>query len=85
MSGDFTYNFAHEPDPGNVFAASVTGSGLGTSEFATVAVPSDVVSPILLGSRALDTQNVRIDASERLDPSSVQASDLYVFPPSSET
>jgi hypothetical protein len=74
VSGDFTYNFPSEPAAGSVYAATVTGSG--TSEFATVAVPDDVVSPMVLGSRALDTQNVRIDATEPLDPASVQKDDF---------
>jgi hypothetical protein len=76
VSGDFTYNFAAEPAPGRVFAASVTGGGLGTSEFTTVAVPSDVVSPVVMSARALDTSTVRVDASEPLDPASVQKDDF---------
>src|SRR5262249_58035351 len=43
--GDFTYNFGTEPAPGDTFAATVTTPGLGTSEFTTVTVPADVVSP----------------------------------------
>jgi CSLREA domain-containing protein len=74
VSGDFTYNFASEPAPGAVFSASVTAGG--SSEFARVEVPPDVVSPAVLGSRALDTQNVRVDASEPLDPASVQKEDF---------
>ena len=73
--GDFTYNFPTEPQPGAVFAASVTG-GSGTSEFATVAVPADVVSPDAAFARALDTQNVRVDFTEPLDPASVQKEDF---------
>lgn len=72
VSGGFTYNFGADPAPGSVVAASVTGAGLGTSEFATVAVPSDIVSPVFVSARALDTSMVRIDASEPLDPASVQ-------------
>jgi hypothetical protein len=74
-AGDFSYNFGSEPPPGSVFAASVTG-GSGTSEFATVAVPSDVSSPIASFARALDTTNVRVDFSEPLDPASVQREDF---------
>jgi hypothetical protein len=73
--GDFTYNFPSEPAPGSVFAASLTG-GSGTSEFATVAVPSDVSSPSAFFARALDTANVRVDFSEPLDPASVQTGDF---------
>jgi hypothetical protein len=73
-SGDFTYAFGSEPAPGSVFAASVTGGG--TSEFATVAVPNDVSSPSVITSRALDTTQVRVDASEPLDPGSVQKEDF---------
>jgi hypothetical protein len=73
--GDFTYNFLAEPQPGSVFAASVTG-GSGSSEFATVAVPSDVSSPLASFARALDTANVRIDFTEPLDPASVQKEDF---------
>lgn len=73
--GDFTYTFPSEPAPGSVFAASVTG-GSGTSEFTTVAVPSDVGSPIAAFARALDTSNVRVDFNEPLDPASVQPEDF---------
>jgi hypothetical protein len=73
--GDFTYNFGAEPAPGSVFAASVTG-GSGTSEFATVSVPSDVSSPMVNFARALDTSSVRVDFSESLDPGSVQPEDF---------
>ncbi|MFL5839023.1 MAG: hypothetical protein ACJ77Z_01055, partial [Thermoleophilaceae bacterium] len=76
VSGDFTYNFATEPAPGTVFATSVTAGGLGSSEFATVAVPNDVGSPVIVSSRALDTSRVRVDASEPLDPASVQKEDF---------
>ncbi|MFL5842873.1 MAG: hypothetical protein ACJ77Z_20695, partial [Thermoleophilaceae bacterium] len=76
VSGDFTYNFATEPAPGTVFATSVTAGGLGTSEFATVAVPNDVGSPVIVSSRALDTARVRVDAREPLDPASVQKEDF---------
>jgi hypothetical protein len=74
-AGDFSYNFGTEPAPGSVFAASVTG-GSGTSEFATVAVPSDVSSPIVSFARAIDTTNVRVDFNEPLDPASVQREDF---------
>jgi hypothetical protein len=73
--GDFTYNFPSEPGPGSVFAASVTG-GSGTSEFATVSVPSDTSSPALTFARAVDTGSVRVDFSESLDPGSVQQEDF---------
>jgi CSLREA domain-containing protein len=73
--GDFTYNFPSEPQPGAVFAASITG-GSGTSEFATVSVPADTSSPDATSSRALDTQNVRVDFSEPLDPNSVNKDDF---------
>jgi hypothetical protein len=73
--GDFTYSFPSEPSPGSVFAASVTG-GSGSSEFATVSVPSDVSSPTVSFARALDTANVRVDFSEPLDPASVQPEDF---------
>jgi hypothetical protein len=74
-SGDFTYNFPSEPAPGSVFAASQTGN-TGTSEFATVAVPADVVSPDAGFARALDTGSVRVDFTEPLDPASVTAQDF---------
>jgi hypothetical protein len=73
--GDFTYNFPSEPAPGSEFAASVTG-GSGSSEFATVSVPSDVSSPNASFARALDTGTVRVDFTEPLDPNSVQAGDF---------
>lgn len=76
IGGDFTYNFAQEPQPGSVLAASVTGGGAGSSEFATVAVPADIVSPDASFARALDTGNVRIDFTEPLDPGSVQKEDF---------
>jgi hypothetical protein len=74
-SGDFTYNLPTEPAPGSVFAASVTG-GSGSSEFATVSVPSDVSSPAASFARALDTGSVRVDFTEPLDPASVQSEDF---------
>jgi hypothetical protein len=74
VSGDFTYGFATEPAPGTEFSASVTSGG--SSEFAKVTVPNDVVSPSVVTSRALDTQNVRVDATEPLDPASVQKEDF---------
>jgi hypothetical protein len=73
--GDFTYSFPSEPSPGSVFAASVTG-GSGSSEFATVSVPSDVSSPMASFARAVDTVNVRVDFTEPLDASSVQPEDF---------
>jgi hypothetical protein len=73
--GDFSYSFPSEPAPGSVFAASVTG-GSGSSEFATVAVPSDTSSPVASFARALDTGTVRVDFTEPVDPASVQASDF---------
>jgi hypothetical protein len=75
-SGDFTYNFASEPQPGSVFAASLTSGGLGSSEFATVAVPADIASPDVTFSRALDTANVRVDFTEPVDPATVQKEDF---------
>lgn len=75
-SGDFTYNFPTEPQPGAVFALSQTAGGLGSSEFATVAVPSDVDSPVATFARALDTLTVRVDFTEPLDPASVQPQDF---------
>ena len=73
--GDFAYNFPSEPAPGSVFAASITG-GSGSSEFATVAVPSDVDSPRTSFARAIDTISIRVDFSEPLDPASVQPEDF---------
>jgi hypothetical protein len=73
--GDFTYSFPAEPNPGAMFAASVTG-GSGTSEFATVAVPSDIVSPFVSFAHALDTSSVRVDFDEPVDPASVQPEDF---------
>jgi hypothetical protein len=74
--GDFAYNFASEPSPGSQFAVSITAGGLGTSEFETVTVPADVTSPDATFSRALGTQDVRVDFSEPIDPSSVQVQDF---------
>jgi hypothetical protein len=75
-TGDFTYNFGAEPPPGSVFSATLTTPGLGTSEFETITVPSDVVSPDVSFARALDTSNVRVDFNEPLDPASVQKEDF---------
>jgi hypothetical protein len=74
--GDFAYNFPTEPQPGSVFAVSLTNAGQGTSEFEKVAVPQDIVSPDVTFSRALDTNNVRVDFTEPLDPASVQPTDF---------
>jgi hypothetical protein len=75
-SGDFTYSFPTEPPPSAVFAASQTADGIGSSEFVTVAVPSDINSPTASFARALDTANVRVDFNEPVDPASVQATDF---------
>jgi len=72
--GAFTYNFAGEPPPGDTFALTVTNGG--TSEFATVAVPSDVTSPDIIRAGALSPTEVRIIPSEPLDPGSVQPQDF---------
>ena len=77
-SGDFTYNFASEPQPGTVFALGLTASNLGTAEFVTVAVPDDVVSPDVTFARALDTNNVRVDFSEPIDPATVGTDDFHL-------
>jgi hypothetical protein len=74
VAGDFSYAFPSEPAPGTVFSASVISGG--SSDFATVAVPEDVSSPDVVASRALDTNNVRVDATEPLDPASVQKEDF---------
>lgn len=74
--GDFTYNFASEPAPGTTFSATLTSAGLGTSEFATVSVPADVVSPEVRFARALDTATVRVTFDDTLDPGSVQPEDF---------
>jgi hypothetical protein len=75
VQGDFAYNFPSDPEPGSVYAASLT-SGAGSSEFAAVAVPADTRSPDVAFARALDTSNVRVDFTEPVDPASVQASDF---------
>jgi hypothetical protein len=74
VAGDFTYAFPSEPPPGTVFSASISSGG--SSEFATVAVPDDVSSPDVVAARALDTNNVRVDATEPLDPATVQKEDF---------
>ena len=76
-AGDFTYNFASEPPPGATFALTLTGNG--TSEFALVTVPDDVVSPEVAHARAVSTTEVRIVPSEPVDAASVQASDFRLF------
>ena len=78
VAGAFTYNFPSEPAPGSVFAASLTGDGLGTSEFELVRVPDDVSSPDITFARALDTNNVRVDFTEPIDPNSVQPGDFHL-------
>ena len=76
--GDFTYNFPSEPQPGQMFALTLTG-GSGTSEFATVRVPDDTLSPDILRARALSQTAVLIAPSEPLDPASVQPSDFSLM------
>ena len=73
-AGDFTYTFPAEPAPGSVFSANVTNGG--SSEFATVTVPSDLTSPEAVTARALDTTTVRLDTTETIDPASVQKEDF---------
>ncbi len=78
VSGDFGYNFPSEPSPGSVFSVSLSGDGLGSSEFETVTVPQDVSSPNASFARALDTTAVRVDFTEPLDPGSVQPADFHL-------
>jgi len=73
-AGTFTYGFKSEPPPGDTWAVTLTGSG--TSEFTTVSVPSDVSSPDVIRARALSTTDVRVFASEPLDPASLQPEDF---------
>lgn len=77
-SGNFTYNFPSEPAPGSLFSLSVIAAGIGTSEFAGVRVPNDTSSPDATFARALDTNNVRLDFTEPIDPNSVQQSDFHL-------
>ena len=72
--GGFSYRFASEPPPGATFALTVTADG--TSEFSTVTVPADVISPEVVKARALSTTDVRVVPSEPLDPNSVQPQDF---------
>jgi hypothetical protein len=73
-AGDFSYSFNSEPQPGAEFSLNLTGGG--TSEFTSVTVPPDVVSPDIGRSRALSTSEVRVEPNERLDPASVQKEDF---------
>lgn len=75
--GGFEYVFSPEPAPGTVFAASVRG-GAGTSAFATAGVPGDVASPDLVGALAISNSEVRVQASEPLDPAAVQPDDFVL-------
>jgi hypothetical protein len=78
IGGDFTYNFASEPQPGQIFAASLTGDNLGTSEFTTVRVPDDISSPDASFARALDTNDVSVQFTEPIDPGSIQSNDFHL-------
>jgi hypothetical protein len=76
--GEFSYTFASEPQPGQEFSLKLNG-GSGSSEFATVVVPSDLNSPDIVRARALSTSVVRVVPTEPLDPGSVQKEDFSLF------
>lgn len=66
-----------EPAPGSVYSSTVTSGGA-TSAFATATTPDDVASPSLVGAVATSTKQVRVQASEPLDPASVQPGDFLL-------
>jgi hypothetical protein len=77
--GDFSYTPSPELAPGDKVAATFTNPTGSTSELsATATVPSDIVSPVLAGSRALSTSSVFIQPSEPIDGATVQLSDFTV-------
>lgn len=76
-AGEFTYNFPSEPAPGAKIALTLTSGG--TSEFALVSVPDDIVSPDVAHARAVSTTEVRVVPTEAVDPASVQASDFKLL------
>ena len=77
-AGGFSNIQAPEPAPGSIYAATVTSGSGATSGFSIATVPDDVVSPDLVGAVAVSTTQVRIQASEPLDPASVQPADFVL-------
>lgn len=76
-AGGFNHLFPSEPAPGGIFSATLTRGG-GTSAFATVAVPDDVVSPDIVGAVATSTTQVRVQLSEPVDPASIGPEDFQL-------
>jgi hypothetical protein len=82
--GSFAVLLGIEPTPGEKVSATVTDPEGDTSAFATATTPSDVVSPALLGGVATSLNEVRLQPSEPLDPSSVQIADFTLVMAGSE-
>jgi hypothetical protein len=74
--GPFALLLGVEPSPGEKISATYTDQIGDTSPFATTTTPFDTVSPSLLGGVASSLSAVRVQPSEPVDPSSVQAEDF---------
>jgi hypothetical protein len=77
-AGDFSVFPAPEPSPGEAFAATITDAAGDTSEYAATVAPDDVVSPFLAGAVATSLTTIEVQASEPIDPASIQPDDFDV-------
>lgn len=75
--GGFAFVPAPEPAPGSVLAATLRDER-GTSAFATAVVPADVASPAMADAVATSLTEVRVRATEALDPASVEPADFVL-------
>jgi hypothetical protein len=75
-AGPFSAALPFDAASGDLVAATLTGASEGTSAFATVRVPGDLVAPRLLGAVAVSQTQVRVRLSEPVDPASVAPADF---------
>ncbi|HWH43931.1 MAG TPA: right-handed parallel beta-helix repeat-containing protein [Thermoleophilaceae bacterium] len=75
--GGFSFLPAPEPAPGSVLAATLRDER-GTSAFATALVPGDIASPALADAVATSLTEVRVRATEPLDPATVDPADFVL-------
>jgi hypothetical protein len=76
--GNFSVRPLPEPSPGETVSATITDTAGDTSEYASATVPDDVVSPWLAGAVATSRGTIDVQASEPIDPASLQPADFGV-------
>jgi hypothetical protein len=76
--GGFSFTPSTEPAAGEPVSATLTDGAGDTSEYASTRVPDDVASPSLAGAVATGFDTITVQASEPIDPASVQPADFVV-------